>query len=166
MMNELWSLPSRSSQSNEGRALWKVTVNITSQGNQQGYMQRATLQNSWAEPGASVFQFTIAPRPPPNTQHYNTESKSQRWGLRTPGYNPRQFTSEFYSHNFYYSHYSNFIHIYSGFIISTLFSTSITQGNLHNTDAIYCNTVYAVQNAAIHRKSWTCHWCCYILSNF
>lgn len=120
----------------------KQPLSITSQGNQQGYTQRATLKNSWAEPGASVFQFPIAPRPPPKTQHYNTESKSQRWCPSTSGYNPRQFTPEFYTHNFHYSHYSNFTHIYSGFILSTLFSISITQGNLHNKDAIYCNIVY------------------------
>lgn len=129
----------------------KQPLSITSQGNKQGYRQRATLKNSWAEPGASVFQFPIAPRPPPNTQHYNTESKSQRWCPSTSGYNPRQFTPEFYTHNFHYSHYSNFTHIYSGFIISTL----LHQHNSRQPAQHRCNILqYSiwVQNAAIHRN--------------
>lgn len=142
MMNGLWSLPSRSSESDEGTALWKATVKYHVTGQQAGIHAEGNSKEFLSRTWCFCLPVPNCPQATSNTQHYNTESKSQRWCPSTSGYNPRQFTPEFYTHNFHYSHYSNFTHIYSGFIISTLFSISITQGNLHNKDAIYCNIVY------------------------
>ena len=153
MINELWSLSSRSSQCNEATVLWKVTRSTMLWGNKQWHMQRETLNHSQVEPGASVLQFPTTPQATskkPKTTTQDNESKSQRC-LSISSYNARPFMYEFYSHYWFYNIHS-FLHQHN--------TRQLAQHKCN-----ICNTVHAIQNAAIHRQLWICHWCCYVLSN-